>query len=272
MPEKTLGIDRITPTLLAGYDKCPKSFYYAQWLGLKLPTPVVHFKFGEAIHAALNEIYNQREGENWNAGASIDKAFQKFNEIFTIDAIENKNEVERTQKYIEMSADGIAMIQEFWNDKESIKTRYGINPIGYEQLMTQTLWHPQTKEEIEVPLRYKMDYFLPDNNILEIKTSAAPYDIFETRASLQAQAYSWAMWCKTGVFPTIHYLVLIKKRKKNKIQHLEFKYDMSEMLAFDSKVRSILQKIKNREFERPSHGHPYFCECTKFDAALNINI
>jgi len=61
---------------------------------------------------------------------------------------------------------------------------------------------------------------------------------------------------------------MIKKRKKDKIQHLVFKYDISDILSFDAEVRATLQKIVNREFSKPIKNHAYFCDCRKFEEAL----
>ena len=46
---------------------------------------------------------------------------------------------------------------------------------------------------------------------------------------------------------------------------------MADLLAFDKRVRSILEKIRNREFDRPQKGHPFFCDCQKFEDLLTLD-
>jgi uncharacterized membrane protein len=83
---------------------------------------------------------------------------------------------------------------------------------------------------------------------------------------MQSKTYVWLYYCKYGVIPTVDYVVMIKKRKKEKIQHLSFKYQMADILSHDAKVRNILEKIKNREFDKPAKNHPFFCDCQRYRA------
>lgn len=258
-----LGLNRITPSMLSQYDGCPKLFYYSSWLGIKLPQPVIHFKFGTAIHNAIGLMYTTH---------SLNKAIESFQNEFTIDCVDAelyKTEAERVAKYGDMLHDGTLMLQEFSNNIEIFTNLYNIKPIQFELAWKEVLTNPETLDKpLEVPLSCRIDCIAENHTIVEYKTSAKEYDIFETRASPQALSYAWIYLQKYKVIPTIHYIVLIKKRKTNKIQHLKINYDMADLLMFDSKVRSIIENIKNRQFEKPLKGHPFFCECGKYEKAL----
>lgn len=262
-----LGINRITPSGLVLYENCPLSFYYTVWLGLKLPTPQIHFKFGTAIHEALDEIYHQQK--NWKTG-DVKKAIEIFQSLFLPEHVDDKpyTEIERNLKYQELMADGVEMLNQFWAQKE-ILWAAGVQPVRMELPIKMELKHPVTGEPLEVPVSARLDGETEDSNIIEFKTSAKPYDNFETHLSNQARTYVWIQFSRTGKIPHVHYVVLIKKRKRDKIQHLHLQYDEADMLAFDSKVRTILEKIRNRQFDRPRMGHPPYCDCYKFEKLLN---
>jgi len=263
----SLGLDRITPSMLAQYDSCPLSFYYQSWLGLKLPQPVLHFKFGTAIHEGIQALWT-----NKNLQLGIDKFVSLF-ELEHLNDYKVKGELltqaEKIQMYGDMLADGKAMLTEFFSLIDKFEQVDKIIPEAFELPWKETLTNPETHEDpLEVPLSCRVDLLGKDHHIVDFKTSSSEYDIFEARAMPQMLAYAWIYLQKFGVIPTIHIIVLIKKRKKEKIQHLEITYRMVDLLTFNSKVRSIIEKIRNREFSKPLKDHPYFCECEKFKNAL----
>lgn len=257
-----LGLDRITPSGLMMYKSCPKAFYYVVWLGLKLPQSTVHLDFGTAIHEAIDVMYGGRNSKGlWDDDSSAYKALDVLKQKFTRESCESD------QQFIEMLEDGILIVREYWSEKEILLSQ-GFNPIQFEIPGKEIMVNPETKEPLPVPLSYRLDAILADHGVGEFKTSSTAYDPFEVRARPQSLCYVWAYYQKYGVIPRLHYVVMRKKLKKNKIQHLKFKYEMADILAFDAEVRSILEKIKNKEFSRPMKGHPRYCDCEKFEAAL----
>ena len=267
---KTIGINRITPSGLVEYENCPLLFYYRTWLGLKLPQPQVHLKFGSAIHAAIEIIFKER---------NVQKACDLFSNEFLLEHLDDyeikgqpATEAERIAKYGDMLHDGKEMLNSLNQEVDTFKSLHNIKPIQFELAWKEILTHPETNlEPLEIPLSCRIDCLCEDDVILEFKTSSQEYDIFETRASPQALSYAWIYYQKYKKIPIIHYIVLRKNRKKDRINHLRIQYDFADLLAFDSKVRSILEKIRNREFNRPIKGHPMFCDCKKFEEALKIN-
>jgi hypothetical protein len=259
---KEIGLDRITPSGLMLYRACPKAFYYAVWLGLKLPQSKVHLEFGTAIHEAIDTLYGDRnENGTWNGEESAVKALVVFNNRF------KREHADSDKQFVEMSADGLLILKDYWNNKEVLLAK-GFDPIAFEIPGKEIMHNPVTNEPLPIPMSYRLDAILKDHGVGEFKTSSTLYDPFEARSRPQSLCYVWAYYQKYKVIPNVHYVVMLKKKKKNKIQHLKFVYTMADILSFDQEVRSILEKIKNREFARPMKGHPYFCDCDKFEDAL----
>jgi CRISPR/Cas system-associated exonuclease Cas4 (RecB family) len=260
----SIGIERISPSMITEYESCPKLFYYRSFLGLKLPQPMVHLDFGTAIHEAIDRLYNGRNKEGlWSDDSAAHEALKVFSQKFTRPSCESDSQ------FKEMYEDGVQIIKEYWDEKEVLLAK-GFNPIKFEIPGKDVMLNPETKEPLPIPLSYRLDAILANHGVGEFKTSSAYYDNFEARSRPQSLAYVWVYFQKYGVIPTLHYVVMIKKKKKDKLQHLSFKYEMADILLFDAKVRNIIDKITNREFDRPRVGHNRWCDCIKFEEALKI--
>lgn len=252
--------------MLSQYDSCPLAFYYTYYLGLKLPTTQVYFKFGDAIHESIAILWTTRD---------LQKAQALFLEMFLpehLDDMKVKNkpitEEEKKEKYEEMKADGLEMLAQMLPKLDEFESIYRLKPIKFEIPFKGPLIDLETGLPYEVPLSCRIDMDSENQDIVDFKTSADPYDIFETRASIQFLLYAWLRYQQTKKIPTIHVIVLIKKRKKEKIQHLPLKYTEADLLAFNAKIRSMLGKINNKEFNRPLKDHSYFCDCKKYEELL----
>lgn len=258
---KELGLNRITPSMLVEYENCPLLFYYRSWLGIKLPQTMMHLEFGTAIHNAIARLYETKQ---------VKPGIDLFCEQFRLECIDEKlSQNERVYKYGEMLADGKSILEEFFAQMDIFTNVYGIVPKQFEVPYKLPLLSLKDNSPLEVPLSCRIDLECMNDDIVDYKTSAAPYDIFEARLSPQFLSYCWLKYQLTGRIPKIHIIVLIKKRKREKIQHLEIVYRLEDLITFEARVRSILEKIKNKEFKRPIMNHPRFCDCEKYIQALN---
>jgi hypothetical protein len=269
----SIKLEKISPSSLMQYEKCPRLFYYSTLLGLKLPQSMIHLEFGTGIHAAIDEIYKERNSDgSWKHEDTPDKAKAIFANHFRTKYLETLDSIERNtmlEKYNEMVDDGLNIIQEFWDTKEKFLTVNGIDMVDFELIRKHILFNPETKEPWPIPLSYRIDGIAKNDIVIEYKTSSKPYDIFETRASLQALSYALGRYCETGKIPLIYYIVMIKKRKKDKIQMLRIQYQISDLMLFDAKVRSMLKSIHAGEFDKPLKGHEFFCDCKKYEEMLD---
>lgn len=269
---KDLGITRISPSMLMEYESCPKLFYYRSWLGLQLPQPQRHLKFGSAIHLAIDNIYEQfDEKDKWKlADKTIPKKIFKKN--WTVSCIgddEFKTLQERTDCFDEMLEDGLEIIDQFWDRKEEIYST-GFEPVKFEIPIKRVLKNLKTGKLFEIPHSMRLDSEAKRDRIGEFKTSAKEYDPTETKNSLQSLSYAYEKFDRTNTIPWVDYIVMVKKRKKNKIQHFTIVYTESDLLSYCERVDTILDRIRNREFEPPPRGHPPWCDCKKFVELLKI--
>lgn len=271
--DTSYGINRITPSMLLEYEACPRLFYYRSYLGIQLPQPQVHLKFGTAIHLAIDNIYEQYDKKDkWDlAEISIPKSIFKDN--FLISHIDDELDTKGKTKeefYDGMLKDGLEIIKDFWDKKEELLAK-GLNPTEFEIVSKGQVFNPETGEKLPIPVSGRIDGLDKDNSkIIEFKTSSKSYDPHETRNSPQALMYTWFQFCKTGILHSIDYVVMLKNKKSDRIQHIAIEYEMIDLLEFDKRVRSILDKIKNKEFDRPLRGHAPYCDCFKFDELLKL--
>jgi hypothetical protein len=188
--DKTLGLNRITPSMLSQYNDCPLNFFYSSWLGLKLPQTQVHFKFGTAIHDAIDKLWTTK---------ILEDGITTFTNEFLIEHLDDytvKGELlstsEKVQKFGEMIHDGKLMLTEFYSMIDKFEKVDNIHPVEFELAWKEILTNPETKlDPLEVPLSCRLDCLAKDHIIVEFKTSSAEYDVFETRASMQALSYAW---------------------------------------------------------------------------------
>jgi hypothetical protein len=241
-------------------------------LGLKLPQPQRHLNFGTAIHAAIENIYEQLdEKDGWSLAefAVVKKVFLNYWKLDCISDDDFPTEAERLKCYEEMKADGLNMLEDYWNNKELLLNESDIDIVKSEVVVKTELVNPLTKEILQVPLSCRIDALTRNGKIVEFKTSSSKYDETETALKPQGLAYSFAYLMMNQKLPVgLDYIILLKGRAKNRVQHIKLNHNHSDMLAFFERVKSILQRISNKEFDRPMINHPYFCDCDKFELAL----
>jgi hypothetical protein len=228
---------------------------------------MMHLEFGTAIHESLGVMYGDRD---WSTDNLLKKAKSKLMQLFTLESVDLPDKTERLKKFSAMLNDGLIILDQYWAWKERLLSE-GIDPVQFELPIKMELWQPDTKEKLPLPISLRLDCIAKDHTIVEFKTSSQLYDPFEARARAQSLSYVWAYYCKFGVIPKLSYVVMKKNNGVDRIQHLKFQYDISDIIIFEKRVRSILEKIKNRHFDRPLRNHPRYCDCHKFEQALTIN-
>ena len=264
-------INRITPTGLKKFEECPLAFYYENVLGLTIPQTTIHFEFGTAIHLGIDNLFEQCDEKTQWEFAEKNLIIKAFKDYFTIDKINDEgfsDKEAKEQKFNEMLKDGENLLNALWEEKEHLLAK-GINPSQFEVMMKIVPEHPITKEPWDLPLSLRIDA-IGNERVIEFKTSASKYDVVDTRMLPQTLAYVYAMYCKTGKIYSVDYIVLIKNRKKDRIQHLHYEYDIADLIAFDARVRAILDKIKNRHYNFGQFCKKPFCGCRKMHDLLDI--
>ena len=265
MTPDTIGLNRISPSMIMSYETCPRSFFYGTFLGLQLPQPQHHLLFGTAIHAAIGNIYDQKDKKtNWEL-AEFSCVKRTFEDYWT------KDMCETDILYDEMYADGIEMLKSYWDSKEYLLSQYGIDILESESIMKLPLRNVQSSDVLPIPLSMRLDAISP-NGVVEYKTSSSKYDEEETKQKAQTLAYAYGYKEKYGKLPEyVTYVVLRKKLKgRDKVQVLQYQITDQDLVEFYHRVETILQKISNGEFSKPATGHAPYCDCYKFEELLTV--
>lgn len=249
-----------------------------------------HFKFGTAIHSALENLYLQYDdnfGGAWEA-ASEEDYIDKFKDNWKLSDI-GDDEFERFLKtkkgqecgfkkkeelYQYMKADGITMLKEYWKNKEWLLTEHGADFESTEEYMRVPLFNPINENDaLPIPMSLRIDAIKRNRgDIADFKTSGGKYNEKEAREKIQGQCYSYALFTEDRKVRNVDYIVLIKDRKtEGRIQVVHLKYDINDLAAWYERVKSILQRIANNEFAAPSVGHSPWCDCKKFDELLDVS-
>lgn len=285
-----IGMKSISPSKLDCYEQCPRLFYYQNWLGIQLDEDKLHLDFGTAIHAAIEMIYleydynfggawvvgdfekvKERFLRHWTPKHVTETSFQNFLET---KAGKESGFTSKEQLYEAFKEDGIAMLQSYWYNKERMLVEYDHDLVDFEKMLKVRMVNPEDPEDsLPIPLSMRMDAKNRSNTkIVDFKTSKSKYDEAETRKKIQGQCYLFGELMETGNLITkFDYIVLRKSMKSaDRIEVVQLQYDMADMLAFYHRVKAILTRIANREFDRPVAGHASYCQCYKYEDILSV--
>lgn len=285
-----IGMDRISPSALDCYEQCPKLFYYRNWLGIDLDNYTLHMDFGTAIHYALEHlylIYDNHFGGAWEAEKfeDVENAFKEKWKLRNVDEETFKTYMEtatgkksgfksREDLYRAFYRDGIKMLKSYWKEKERLLSEYDYDFDETELYLKVKMTNPENKDDsLPIPLSMRLDALNRNKTkMVDFKTSGSKYDPVESRKKIQGQCYLFGYWMQFKKLITKFDYVVLRKNLKtdDRIEIVELEYDRADMVAFYFRVKGILQKIQNREFDAPMVGHPPYCQCRKYEEALNI--
>ena len=290
LTKERIGMEKISPSALDCYEQCPKLFYYQNWLGLKLNEDTLHMDFGNAIHEVLGYIhllYDDNFGGGWE-GQLFEDVEKRFLKLWTL----NKVGKETFEKYMQTRAgresgfkepkdlynyfkkDGIIILKSYWDNKEILLTEQDNDLSDFEKYMKVEIINPENpKEKLPIPLSMRLDAINRNKTkIVDFKTSGSKYDEIETRKKIQGQCYLFGYLMTTGnLINRFDYIVLRKGLKSpDRVEIVSLNYDRADMIAFFFRVKNILLRISNREFERQKVGHLPYCKCKEYEEALNV--
>jgi hypothetical protein len=295
LTKEMIGMEKISPSALECFEGCPKLFYYRNWLGLSLEQDKRHMDFGTAIHNAIGTIYSLYDnsfGGGWEPEEFENRGIEKVEDAFLSEWREYKITEQSFQNYLktragkesgytnkkqlydEMAKDGLAILHSYWKEKDRMLAEYEHDLTEFEIAMKIDMVNPTNGEDkLPIPLSLRIDAVNRNRTkTVDFKTSGSKYDEAESRKKIQGQCYVFAQLMTKGkLIGKFDYIVLRKGLKTDdRIQVVQLEYDEADMLAFYERVRSILQKIANREFNRPLVGHSIWCDCKKYEEALLV--
>ena len=291
LTEKEIGMDRISPSGLDCYEECPKLFYYRNYLGLKITEGSRHFEFGTAIHSALENLYLQYDdnfGGAWES-ANKEEYIKEFTNVWKVSSIGDEEFLDylkskkgkdsgfthKKELYQYMRADGIAMLNEYWDTKELLITKHGIDVAETELYMRVQMINPaDPTDKLPIPLSLRIDAIYRERvGAGDFKTSGAKYNEQEAREKIQGLCYVYALYSEDQIVRPFDYIVLRKDMKTDggRIQVVNLDYEQADVDAWYQRVKAILQRIANKEFAAPLSGHKPWCDCRKFDELLDVS-
>ncbi len=254
-------LTKFTPSMLTSYLQCPLAFYYQYIAQIKLPTPQIHFAFGSAIHEAIDAMY---QGQN---------VIESFKQSFDITRLLD-NEKTLYDEYLKL---GIEMLTNYLKEHEILSKLYDLNDGNSELYIKRKLINPLTNEESSLPMSGRIDRLTKSGIIIDYKTSKNKWNPDDISSKLQTDLYNlWYFSEYKKVPKDTLYIILLKKDKKvgkgETMQVISKHTTIDELASTFVEVEIMLQKIRNREFDRPSGYHPKWCDCFAFESRLNLSV
>ena len=253
-------LDRFSPSAILTYLDCPRSFYFNYVAKIRLPQKQIHLLFGSAVHAAIENIYENQD------------PYKIFEVTFDI----NRLTEEEKSLHAEYILLGREMIKNYIPEHETLNKLYNLNDGQSELYVKRKLVNPLTGKETAIPMSGRLDRLTNDGIVVEYKTSKAAWNPKETRYKIQTLMYNLWYYSEYGKMPkeTI-YIILLKKykttRKNDKtVQVLSNHSTINDIASMFDEIELILEKINNREFPEAQGYHPPYCDCKKMAAALNF--
>jgi len=254
-------IDRFSPSMIGSYMECPMKFYYQYVAKVKLPSRQIHLVFGSGIHDAIEAMY-----KNKNMYEAFDWTFEKK---ALMD--EEKNQYDEFRKL------GYEMIKNYKeNVHYTLNNLYDLDNGESELYVRKSLVNPLTDEKTPIPMSGRIDRLTNNGNLVEYKTSKNKWTEKDQAYQVQTKLYNLWYYSEYGELPkeTIHIILLKKHKEKSRTglyQVLTIHHTLEELASTFDEVMTILDKIKVGEFDRPSGFHPNWCDCFKFEKALNFD-
>jgi len=253
-------LDKFSPSMILDYINCPRCFYYKYIAKIQLPQKQIHLLFGSAVHAGIEEMYHKRE------------PLPMFIQTFDINKL-TKEEKELHKEYLEL---GEEMLKNYSEIHPVLNNLYELDDGRSEVYIRRKLINPLTGEESSLPISGRIDRLTNGTRIIEYKTSAQKWNENDINYKIQTLLYNLWFYSEHKTLPleTI-YIILLKKFKnvgRGEIHQVFSKHcTLTELASTFDEVELILHQINNGEFERPMVNHPRWCDCYKYEEALNIN-
>lgn len=274
-------LQKFSPTMICDYLSCPRLFYYRYILRISIPQVQIHFLFGSAIHAAIEGMYY-----NINSGKDNQKDIWKE---FLKEYRKDKMTPEDLEKYDEYLALGKAMLKHYLTVHPTLHNLYQLNEGESEVFIKGNLLNPITNEPSTLPISGRIDRLtgvklvdgklelIPEkeNRVIEVKTAKNKWKPTDLAFKSQTLLYNLWFYTNFGKIPdeTV-YTVLLKKIPKvggENYQVLTHNPSLTDLASMWYEVELILDKINTNEFDKPTHNHPFFCDCSRYESYLNLN-
>ncbi len=252
-------ITKFSPSSILTYLNCPRLFYYQYISKIQLPQKQIHLVFGGAVHKAIEMNFVKQD------------PFKAFLQEFDIKKL-LAEERELHKEYVDL---GYEMIRNYLREYPTLNALYGLEDGRSEVYIKRYLTNPLTGETSSLPMAGRIDRLLTNKKLVEFKTSKAKWNPADVNFKIQTLLYNLWYYSEFGILPDeTLYIILLKKYKKTgrgeTYQALSKHCTLEELAGTFDEVEMILNKINNGEFDRPKN-HPKWCDCYRYEEALNFN-
>jgi RecB family exonuclease len=255
------NIERISPSGIATYLSCPRSFYYKYILGIDVDTNNFHLLFGTAVHKVLEEFDKNTENP-----------LRFFTEVFNLKDLHKDAHAE----YNASVALGLHMCRNYIESYDLIASAYGLKRGGIQELkFREFVKNPTTGELSSVKLSGIID-LICGKTLVDYKTAGKLWEpLTEPEKMLQSKLYSLWYYTTYGELPDkFVYPILIKDYKtsdySNWIQFVEYTPTVEDLTLMWNIIEDVVQRIKHGYFPvgNGQTYHPKYCDCHEYEKML----
>ena len=206
--------------------QCPRAFHFIYNLGL-VSRRNVNLFYGSAIHSAIASYYR--------GGDPVATIKNKL-----MDDSPTKPDDFDLKKYLN---EGVKLMETFVNDAPYFK------PVLVEEFKSTNIYHPITKEPLQLPLRFIIDLIGDVNGkryIVDHKTTSSASPQIDELNRIQAIAYTMAYKSLYGKHPdSFVFNYLVKRVRKPKVVPIFFECGIDDEVWFFNLAKEIIGMILN---------------------------
>jgi len=256
------ALEKFSPTMICDYMSCPRSFYYKYIAKVEIPQKKIHLLFGGGVHAGIEGIYHKQD------------PYPFFEKHFVQDKLMS-DEQDKFKEYYDL---GHEMIKNYAEQHDTLDNLYKLNDGISEKYIKRHLINPLTGETSTLPMAGRIDRLTNGGKIIEYKTAKAKWNPKDMAFKTQTFLYNLWYYSEYGEMPNeTLYFILLKKYKKDirngeTLQVLNHRCTLTDLAIVFDEIEIIIQKINNREFNRPLGFHPMWCDCHLYEKFLNLNM
>lgn len=229
--------DHISVSQINLYLLCPLKYRFTYVDKLPRPFKPIAFAFGSAIHSAVEWWHKKRmEGKSpgWSEVAKIFGADLNAQKCDTLVFADGQSESELLEK-------GKAMLAAY------LKEYDGGHAEAVELPFRVPLADQESGEVLDIPLDGFIDLVEEGHVVVDLKTAARAYSVFDVSQNLQLTAYSYAYEHLYGKRPKLRLDCLLKTAKP-RLERIETERDQGDHVRFFHIAKAVSEAIRSEHF------------------------
>ncbi len=209
-------IDHLSCSQITGYLMCAYKYRLKYVDKVEPAGKPVGLALGSVVHSTIEWLHQQRmAGE---IGIELEEVLQIFEADWEALKAGGVPLLADEDSEGDLVAQGKALLQVYFENPSP-------NPVVQVEVpFRHNLVHPETGEELAVPLEGRIDQVEENpetgkHTVVELKTAARRYSADDLVRHLQPTLYQWAIETETGESPDLRIDVLLKTKKPQILRH-----------------------------------------------------